>query len=525
MELKKLIRILRRSWILITSFALVGLLGGATASLMMPVQYAGETQLFVTIAIAPGSTSGDLVQGNNFAAQKVASYVAVVTSPRVLNPVIKDLNLDTDATELARDVTAEVEPLSVIIVISALASTPEASAELSAAVATSFSDVVVNEIEKPIDGSPSPVKVEVLKEATPPELPALPIVPLNLALGLVIGLFVGAAVAVIAGFADRRVHSRADLEQLTDRPILGGIRFVPHAKRRPLIVQENARSARAEAFRTLRTNLRYVGMDGQTRSLVVTSAVPGEGKTSTAGNLAIVLAEGGASVLLLDADLRVPRVAQYMGLEGAVGLTDLLVGRAPLSDVVQPWGPRGKLHVIPAGHIPPNPSDLLGSKQMAQLLAELVLEYDHVIVDAPPVLPVTDAAVLSRLTSGTLLVVGAGRVKDSEVLAALEALETVGTVPLGLVVTMLPTRGPDANAYAGHRNYAMKEDTVELAADDTIVDPVGAERSGLSAAVGSSAVADGGVPDGRAGAGNGRDVDSDSDRDIDGAVSANRPRR
>lgn len=471
MELNKLGRILRKSWILIVSFMLLGAAGGAIASLLTPVQYASSTQMFVAVAIEPGSTSGDLVQGNNFAAQKVASYVTVVTSARVLDPVIEELNLDTTAEDLARQVTATVEPLSVVMDVEALAESPGAATKLARAISASFTNVVVNEIEKPIDGSPSPVKVEILQPAVAPEDPALPQVPLNIAIGAAVGLVVGVLVAIALGFSDRRVHGRADLESVTARPVLGAIVADPHAKRRPLIVQEDPRSPRAEAFRTLRTNLQFVGIDGETKSLVITSSVAGEGKTTTAANLAIVLAESGSSVLLLDADLRAPRVATYLEIEGSVGLTDVLVGRYPLADVVQVWGPRHELHVLAAGRIPPNPSDLLGSKAMADLLGTLTDTYDYVLVDAPPVLPVTDAAVLSRMTSGTLLVVGAGRVKENEVHAALEALHTVGTTPLGVVLTMLPTRGPDATPYGGAGAYAKKEDKVELDPEDVTVRP------------------------------------------------------
>ncbi len=468
-ELNKLGRILRKSWILILSFTLLGAAGGAIASILTPVQYESTTQMFVAVAIEPGSTSGDLVQGNNFAAQKVASYVAVVTSPRVLDPVIKELGIDTTADELARQVTATVEPLSVVIEVDALGDTPEAATDLARAVSASFTNVVVNEIEKPIDGSPSPVKVEILQPAVVPEDPALPQVPLNIAIGLAVGLVAGVLLAIALGFSDRRVHSRAELETLTDRPVLGGIVADPHAKRRPLIVQEDPRSARAEAFRTLRTNLQFVGIEGQTKTLVITSSVPGEGKTTTAANLAIVLAENGASVLLLDADLRAPRVAKYLGLEGAVGLTDVLVGRFPLADVVQSWGPGHGLHVLPAGRIPPNPSDLLSSKGMTDLLSTVSNQYDYVLIDAPPVLPVTDAAVLSRVASGVLLVVGAGRVKENEVRATLDALETVGSTPVGVVLTMLPTRGPDAGPYGAIGTYALKEDKVQLAPEEAVI--------------------------------------------------------
>ncbi|MGO4691441.1 polysaccharide biosynthesis tyrosine autokinase [Glaciibacter sp. 2TAF33] len=492
MDPRKLVRIVRKSWILILAFALVGLAGGAIASLVMPVQYQASTKLYVTVVIAPGSTTGDLVQGNNFTAQKVASYVGVVTSARVLDPVINDLGLDTTAEDLAREVTATVEPLSVVIEIAALAETPAAAADLSSAVASSFSNVVVNQLEKPVDGSASPVKVEVLQPAVAPENPAQPNVLLNLAVGLVLGLVIGVIVALVIGLADRRIHNRADLARVTRIPVLGGIVTDVRARRRPLIDAENARGARAEAFRALRTNVRSAafgtgpGRPGPTaarvaRSLLVTSAVVGEGKTTTALNLAIVLAEGGASVALVDADLRAPRVARYLGIDAAAGLSHVLVGAATLKETLQPWGVRGNLRVLPAGRLPQNPSDLLGSDAMAEMLETLTDHFDYVLVDSPPVLSVTDAAVLSRLTSGTLLVVGSGRVKDTEVSAALEALEVVGTVPVGTVMTMLPARGPDAEAGSPLREGTVSRE--DKAAPEPAGQPVAApETEGRPAA-------------------------------------------
>jgi capsular exopolysaccharide synthesis family protein len=496
MDLRRLVRILRKSWILLLAFALLGLAGGAIASLVMPVQYASSTMLFVTVAIAPGSTTGDLVQGNNFTAQKVASYVGVVTSPRVLDPVITDLKLDTTAEDLARQVTATVEPLSVVIEIAALADTPAAAADLSSAIATSFSNVVVNQLEKPVDGSASPVKVEVLQPAVAPKSPAQPVVLLNLALGLAIGVVIGLLVALAIGLSDRRIHNRADLARVIALPVLGGIVADSRARRRPLIGTPLT-GVRAEAFRTLRTNLTSQRVAGDTGSLLITSAVLGEGKTTTALNLAVVLADGGASVAVVDADLRSPRVARYLGVDDSVGLTGVLEGAAELAEALQPWegrvggrgaGGRGELQVLPAGPIPPSPSDLLGSAAMANLLQALTDRFDYVLVDSPPVLPVTDSALLSRLTAGTLLVVGSGRVKDIELSAALEALEAVDTVPLGVVLTMLPSRGPDAGAGA----YALKEDRVAVAGSrrDSPAPTPAAEPAAVKAAAGMTALDD-----------------------------------
>jgi capsular exopolysaccharide synthesis family protein len=460
MELTRIARIIRKSWILILSFLLVGLLGGALAAILTPVQYSSSTRLFVAVQIAAGSSSGDLVQGNNFAAQKVMSYLDVATSPRVLNPVIESLGLDETAEELAEDVTATVEPASVIMELAALSDSAESATELSAAVAASFADVVVNQIEAPADGSASPVKVEVLQPAVPSEYPEFPQVPLNLALGGALGLMAGLVVAVTLGLSDRRIHGRVDIERVTDVPVLGAITIDPQAQKRPLVVAQQPRSIRAEAYRTLRTNLEFVGVNNRARTVVITSALTGEGKTITLANLAIALTDSGSTVALIDADLRMPRLAEIMGLDGTVGLTDVLIGRAQLDDVIQPWGRTDRLVVLPAGRIPPNPSELLGSKPMADLLTNLAAQYDYVLIDAPPVLPVTDAAVIGRLTAGTLLVAAANMVKEQELVAAVRALETAGIRPLGIVATMLPTRGADARVYGAYGDVPRKDNDV-----------------------------------------------------------------
>ncbi len=138
---------------------------------------------------------------------------------------------------------------------------------------------------------------------------------------------------------------------------------------------------------------------------MISSSIPGEGKSTIAINLAVSLADAGARVILVDADLRRPSIAEYLGIEGGVGLTTVLIGRAEVEDVVQPLGTTS-LDLLPAGQIPPNPSELLGSTAMADLLERLSASYDMVLLDSPPLLPVTDAVVLSNLAGGALVVVG-----------------------------------------------------------------------------------------------------------------------
>jgi capsular exopolysaccharide synthesis family protein len=241
---------------------------------------------------------------------------------------------------------------------------------------------------------------------------------------------------------DNRIRTPRDAELITGAPAIGAIAYDAKAKERPLIVHADPSSPRAESFRALRTNLQFLDMGGRS-SFVITSSIPSEGKSTTTINLAIALADAGKRVALLDTDLRKPKVAEYLGIEGGAGLTDVLIGRADVRDVMLPWGGRS-LYVLPAGKIPPNPSELLGSTQMGVLLGALENDFDVVLCDGPPLLPVTDAAILSRLTSGALMVVAAGRTTKHQLTGATEALNAVDAKLAGFVMSMVPTRGPDS---------------------------------------------------------------------------------
>ncbi len=319
------------------------------------------------------------------------------------------------------------------------------AAAISQAVANSLIKVV-DSLEKPRTGGASPVSLSVIKPATAPVAPSAPNTKLNLLIGLVAGLTVGVGAALLRTTLDSRIRGEADLRQVTDAPILGGISFDNDATRKPLLTQAAPQSPRAESFRQLRTNLQFANVSGHAKSVLVTSSVPGEGKSTTATNLAIALAQAGQTVCLIDADLRRPMVNEYLGLERNAGLTTALVGAGDLNELLQPWGDEN-LFVLASGQIPPNPSELLGSTEMKQLLERLEQAFDTVVIDAPPLLPVTDAAVLSQHVGGVLLVVGAQKLRHHDLEKSLNALDMVGSNILGVVLNRLPAKGPDAYAY------------------------------------------------------------------------------
>jgi capsular exopolysaccharide synthesis family protein len=444
MELRDYIRILRKSWVLIVLLTLVGIGAAAGYSIMQTPTYSATSKVFVSTQ-GSGSAS-DLAQGSSFTTQRVKTYSELVTTPIVLLPVIASLDLKTTGDKLALLVTPTATLDTSIIEIAVTDADPVRAADIANAISSSLSSVVETIETSDSTDAVTPVKLTPVQQASVPLTPQSPKVPLNIALGALVGLALGIGIAVLRETLETRIRNEHDVELVTDVPVLGGIVFDPRAKDRPLIVQVDPKSPRAESFRTLRTNLQFLDADREDRCFVITSSIESEGKSTTAANLAIALADNGSRVLLVDADLRRPKVADYMGLEGAVGLSDALIGRANLKDVVQPWGKAG-LYVLPAGSVPPNPSELLGSARMESMLAEFNRAFDVVIFDSPPLLPVTDAAILAKKVGGAIIIVAAGRTHKNQLKGAVTALHNVGAPISGLVLTMLPTKGPDAYGY------------------------------------------------------------------------------
>lgn len=213
-----------------------------------------------------------------------------------------------------------------------------------------------------------------------------------------------------------------------------------------LVTHRDPGAAASEAFRVLRTNLQFMSLDKPLKSILVTSATPVEGKTTTITNLAVAFAQSGVSVCLVDADLRRPTVAKTFGVENWSGLTTALIGQGELDACLRETVVAG-LTVLPSGPIPPNPAELLGSARMARLVAELEQRFDLVLIDTPPVLVVTDAAVLAPKVGGTVLVVRAGQVARHQAQRAKAALVSVQAQVLGVVLGAVSQEGRDGYYY------------------------------------------------------------------------------
>lgn len=448
MELKDYLRVVRKRWvtIVVTTLIVVGLAAVWTGT--QTKEYTSSTQFFVSVS---GSDNAQLQQGSTFTQERVKSYAQLLKTPRALTPVVEELGDDTSTPDLADQLTITTPPETVILDVAVTDTDPAHAQEIADAIGETFPEVV-SQVERP-EGSEqsSPIKVSLVKPASTGDVPTSPVPARNLALGVIIGLLLGVGLALLRHLLDTTVRTDDDVEEITEEPIIGAVHYDPRAGKEPLIVQTDPSSPRSEAFRAVRTNLMFVDAANHPRTILLTSSIPGEGKSTTIANLALTLAQSGSSVCLIEADLRRPRLLEYLGLEGAAGLTDLLIERADLDDVLQPYG-SDRLEVIGAGAIPPNPSELLASDAMSRVLAQLSARFDYVLIDTPPVLPVTDAVVLSTKVDGVIVLVGTTIVRKEQLEATLESINAVDNTLLGLVLNRVghKTSGGYGAGYYGY---------------------------------------------------------------------------
>lgn len=290
------------------------------------------------------------------------------------------------------------------------------------------------------DASLAPSVVELVTPAVAPTAPSSPRPKLDALLGLVVGLALGVGGAFLIETLDDRIRDPAALEAAAGLPMLGVIpRVATWRDRKSAYVSSIAEptSAASEAYRQLRTALQFAHLDQVRHVVQITSPSPGEGKSTTAVNLAVALAKGGGRVLLVDADLRRPRTHQFFGLDHNVGLTSVLAGDVPLEAAIHDTGVDG-LSVITSGPVPPNPAELLSGTRMANLLERLKEASSVVVIDGPPVLPVTDAVALAARTDAVVLVAQAEKTHRKAVSRSVELLSQVGASITGVVFNAVP---------------------------------------------------------------------------------------
>jgi capsular exopolysaccharide synthesis family protein len=492
LDLADYLRVVRVYWKAIVAFTLLATLTAFGWTVLQPKIYSSDSS---GIVVTPGSDNVSLsLAGDSLAKAKVKNYESVAKSRLVADRVIASLELKTTADALLGTISVKVPLDTAEIRVTALSPDPATAQRVADAWVNGLA-AQVEAIETATPGtagttqSPdagtsgaaassaaapaSAVRILPLGKAVLPTSPVSPNVKLTLALGALIGLALGVAYALVRRHLDRRIRSASEIERLFEVPVIGTLPVDHRLDGKSTILEAGsfahlheagAGGAMAEALRELRTNLSFLDVDQPPRIIVVTSSMQAEGKSTVTANLAVTMAAAGENVVVVDGDLRRPTLVDVFNLVPGVGVTDVLTGTAELEDVLQPWGALPNLSVLGSGRIPPNPSELLGSKAMKNMLNALA-ENATVLIDAPPLLPVTDAAVLSRAADGAILVIRTGKTTQEQLGQSLSNLDKVKGRILGAVLNYVPTRGTDAYSYYGTYTSAAESSDAPAAAD------------------------------------------------------------
>lgn len=444
------LRMLLRHALLLILGVLVGAAAGFGYSYMEPEVYSANALGYVSSSgqVDPDGNPVAQATGNmQFQYSKAQTYLPLFGTRAVGERIVDQLGMDASPDAVAGSLTTSLDPNAPIITVTATAGTPQEASDIANA-AVQAAAAEAKELETGgnanVDAS---VALVPYQTALTPGAPISPDRKKFLAFGAAAGLLVALGLAWLRDRNDSRLRQLSDvpLEQIP--PLLGSLPELKELHRSSAespLPEPRSFQAR-EALRKLRTNLRFVDVDKPPRAIVVTSSMPGEGKSTVAANLARVMARAGYRTLLIDADLRRPVVAASFEIDGRVGLSQLLAGTVRLDDVVTTL-PKSRLSLLPAGQIPPNPSELLGSRRMHELIKELSRTY-FVILDAPPVLAVTDAQLLSSHTDGALVVAIPGRSRIQGVTAAIQAIRGVNASVYGVVMNRVKSGRLNRLAY------------------------------------------------------------------------------
>lgn len=437
------LRTLARNWPLIIALSLVGALVGLGLASQQTPMYRSTSS--VILSAEPRETNQELVQGSTYASNLVDSYVRVATSELVLAPVIEELGLDRSLQSVANSVEASSPLDTLIIDISVVDPNPAEAQRIAAAVTEQLTAAAA--VISPTSGDEPAVRLTTISSASLPGFPYAPNTLLLVALGLLAGTGAGVLIALARRLFGSTVSDASDVESVTELPVIGEI---VESRGSPLTqtVLSAPLGREAESVRALVANMRFLAVGKKVRTLVVTSASPGESKSSVATAMAVVFAESSDRVLLVDADLRAPTVGLVANLNMDVGLSDVLVGNATLDEAVQDWAVDG-LQVLVSGRIPPNPAQMLSSDAMSKLLDEAASVYDYVVIDSAPLLLVTDALWLAHHADSTLVVARRKRTTTRALGKAINALDKVSVS--GVVLSRMPRGSKTEYGHVGPR--------------------------------------------------------------------------
>jgi capsular exopolysaccharide synthesis family protein len=445
MDLHSLLSLVRRRALHIILATLVCAGAALLASVRATPVYQAEAKLLLVARSETGTTAGGGIstayEGALLSQQLTRSFAEIMQSRGTAEATLARTGYPMTASELQQHIHAEAIPETLLISLSVTDTDARRVQRLTADVARTF----VTQLPRLQGGSA--VRAAIVEAPLRPTKPISPKTTVNIALGLILGLALGLAIAFVTEQLDTSVKTSQVLEEGVGAPVIGVIPKFDKDDQLP--VANRPGSIPAEAFRKMRTNFSFLSVDRKSLCCVITSPVGGDGKSTVAGNLAVALAEAGQRVALIDCDLRKPTLHKVFGQQDRVGVTSILLEQATVEDAAE-FHCGGLLAVITAGLLPPNPSELLGSRRMSDLIRQLRELADIVLIDCPPVLPVTDPMVVSRWADGALLVVRSGVTSKDQLKAARQACAQGGATVLG---TALNGASEGADGRTGYYSY------------------------------------------------------------------------
>ena len=438
----------RRRWIVVGVFVLA-LVAAILFTLRQPSEYKAQTTIVV-------GQSGGLVQPQNANAIQPfsATMQELIKSSVVARGVISALRLDTTPEQLLSRIGVSFNPESAALKVSVVDRSPAAAKAIVGKIGGVFSNLVTERFGK---GTPASANTPATPPLTATVWDPAHVIPgkvqpnpgQNLIIAGVLGLFLGLLAAFLRDYFDRTLRTTQEIEQALGIPVIGQIPVPQTRDRRPHMLLDGD-GPFEEAFYTLRTNLQYIAVGHPLRRILVTSSVPDEGKTTVCANLALAFAQSGASVAVLETDLRRPNLSSIFDLSPfANGLTSVLVGRARLQDAIRHVRPFGVLDrtgsdrdvaLLSSGPVPPNPSELVGSTEMRKVVDQLSEQFDSIILDSPPILLVADAVELAKLADGVIVVVRANQITRDTAREVRALADRLDIELVGAVVTGVPPR-------------------------------------------------------------------------------------
>jgi succinoglycan biosynthesis transport protein ExoP len=438
MDLNRYLRILRhRLWMIVVCPIVAALAAGIVSFLLPPVY---EAQVSVLVRPAQPLASTDPTVAALTADQISRTYASLMTQRPLLQSVSSELGLSIRPEDLAKEITVTPVPNTTILDVAVRDTNPGLARDLANRLTADLIAEVkgFQQQETSLPNSRTGDNLLVVSPAVLPDRPVAPIKSLNVAIAFAAGLLLALGLAFLLDYLDQSIKSDEELTERLGLISMGHLPFVPSGKgKRGELVTLGTQSNASEAFKALRTSLLFSTIDQELKEVVVTSAGVGEGKSRTAANLAIVLAEAGHKTLLIDADFRRPSQHRIFGRVRNIGLSNLIVQDTTEVEAITEVEGVPNLWLLTSGPTPPNPSELLGSGRMRELVAKLRTHFTYLVVDTPPVNAVTDASILAAVANGTVLVVEQGRTTFPALRHAKAMLDRVGARTLGAVMNKM----------------------------------------------------------------------------------------